>query len=137
MPLTTRVRGILRWLRRLSTATRIVLRRSPASNGPWAGTSLRSSRPAANSGSAWCSTASWWWNDGRLDFAALQRRLRPRAASLAAVAGRACFVIFDLLAWVGVDLLARPYRERRWALERLPAGLVLVPLSCDVADAEA
>ena len=83
-------------------------------------------------------------HDGRLDFAALQRRLHPSAARVRqlSLALPACFVIFDLLARGGVDLRARPYRKRRRALEkllhrRLPAGLVLMPMSSEVAVAEA
>src|SRR5690349_5691836 len=46
------------------------------------------------------------WQQGRLDFAALQQRLQPSAAQagrLAAVAP-AAFVVFDVLAAVGKDL---------------------------------
>jgi ATP-dependent DNA ligase len=48
------------------------------------------------------------WNDGHLDFGALQQRVHPSAtrARRLAVALPACFVVFDLLARNGVDLRA-------------------------------
>jgi ATP-dependent DNA ligase len=48
--------------------------------------------------------------DGRLDFAALQRRLRRGAGSV--VGASACLVAFDVLALDGHDLRRAPYHER-------------------------
>jgi ATP-dependent DNA ligase len=80
------------------------------------------------------------WRAGRLDFAALQDRLRSgpaRVRDLATVAP-AAFVIFDLLAHRGTDLRGHPYIQRRAALEnllhkRLPAGVLLTPATTDPA----
>jgi ATP-dependent DNA ligase len=83
------------------------------------------------------------WHDGHLDFAALQQRLHRGAdrACRLAVALPACFVVFDLLARSGVDLRARPYCRRRYALERLldrhlPDRLTLMPMNSDLAAAQ-
>ena len=80
------------------------------------------------------------WRAGRLDFAALQDRLRSGPARVRdlAAAAPAAYVVFDLLADRGTDLRERPYRERRAALERmlakgLPAGVVLTPTTADPA----
>jgi hypothetical protein len=83
------------------------------------------------------------WNDRHLDFAALQQRLHPSAsrAGRLAVALPACFVVFDLLARSGVDLRTRPYRRRRYALEKLLARhlrdrVALMPMTTDLAVAQ-
>jgi len=84
------------------------------------------------------------WRQGRLDFAALQQRLHPAAATARQheLAVPASYVVFDLLARDGRDLRDRPYRTRRAALEKLlgrhlPSGLVLMPMSTDAAVAGA
>jgi ATP-dependent DNA ligase len=84
------------------------------------------------------------WHEGRLDFAALQQRIHPadaRARQLS-IARPASYIVFDLLARDGVDLRPLPYRKRRKKLEkllsdRLPHGLVLMPMSTDRAVAQA
>ncbi|MGZ4546211.1 MAG: non-homologous end-joining DNA ligase [Blastococcus sp.] len=58
---------------------------------------------------------------GRPDFGALQNRMHrtgPEVAGMAA-ADPVTYLIFDLLAWDGEDLLARPYAERRERLDEL------------------
>ena len=63
--------------------------------------------------------------DGRaLDFWSLQQRIHPAASRVHMLAERtpARFVAFDLLALGDEDLRARPFRERRAALERALAG---------------
>ena len=52
------------------------------------------------------------WRAGRLDFAALQDRLRSGPARVRdlATAAPAAYVVFDLLASDGEDLRDRPYR---------------------------
>jgi ATP-dependent DNA ligase len=80
------------------------------------------------------------WNEGRVDFAALQRRLHPsdtRAQELAA-ATPAAYVVFDILALAGTDVRTKPYAARRTLLEdllgrQLPPGLVLMPMTTDLA----
>ncbi len=74
------------------------------------------------------------WRAGRLDFAALQDRLRsgPARTRELAAAAPAAFVVFDLLAHRGTDLRDHPYAQRRAALEALlnrglPPGVVLPP----------
>lgn len=70
------------------------------------------------------------WRDGRLDFAALQRR--ALRGSLAPPANAA---LFDVLALDGADLRRRPYEQRRRALTALlaPLGppLQTVPMTTD------
>ena len=80
------------------------------------------------------------WRAGRLDFAALQDRLRSGPARVRdlAAAAPAAFVVFDLLAHAGKDLRDRPYTRRRAALEELlgrgvPPGVVLTPTTPDPA----
>ncbi|MCE3554502.1 hypothetical protein LWC33_23970 [Pseudonocardia sp. RS11V-5] len=80
------------------------------------------------------------WQQGRLDFLALQERLHPSTAGAGrlAAAKPAAFVVFDLLARQGEDLRPLPWAERRRRLEellgtRLPHGLVLMPASADPA----
>jgi ATP-dependent DNA ligase len=80
------------------------------------------------------------WRAGRLDFGALQDRVRsgPSRARGLALELPATYVVFDLLALDGTDLREQPYRHRRHQLEqlldrRLPPGLVLAPSSTDPA----
>jgi len=63
-------------------------------------------------------------SDGRLDFFSLQQRLHPAASRVDLLAGEtpAHFVAFDLLALGDEDLTARPFSERRAALEGALAG---------------
>lgn len=60
----------------------------------------------------------------RLDFDALQQRIHPAASRVRLLAEQtpARFVAFDLLALADEDLTARPFSERRTALERVLAG---------------
>ena len=77
--------------------------------------------------------------DGRLDFWALQQRLHPAASRVELLAGQtpASFIAFDLLALGDEDYTARPFRERRAALERALAGAAppihLTPITTDEA----
>jgi ATP-dependent DNA ligase len=78
------------------------------------------------------------WRAGRLDFGALQDRLRsgPARARGLAIEAPAAYVVFDLLAYQGTDLRDQPYRQRRRALGellggRLPPGLMLTPATTD------
>lgn len=59
----------------------------------------------------------------RLDFDALQQRIHPAASRVRLLAEQtpASFVAFDLLALDDEDLTARPFAERRAALERVLA----------------
>ncbi len=66
--------------------------------------------------------------DGRPDFEALQQRIHPAASRIERLAAEtpARFMAFDLLARDDESLLARPFAERRAALEALvrePLGL--------------
>lgn len=79
--------------------------------------------------------------DGRLDFEALQQRIHPAASRVALLAREtpASFVAFDLLA-VGEDsFLARPFAERRAALEAELADaappVFLTPLTASIETA--
>jgi ATP-dependent DNA ligase len=60
----------------------------------------------------------------RLDFDALQQRIHPAASRVRLLAEQtpARFVAFDLLALADEDFTARPFSERRTALERVLAG---------------
>lgn len=60
----------------------------------------------------------------RLDFDTLQQRIHPAASRVRLLAEQtpASFVAFDLLALDDEDLTARPFAERRAALERVLAG---------------
>ena len=60
----------------------------------------------------------------RLDFGALQQRIHPADSRVRRLAEEtpASFVAFDLLALGDDDLMARPFGERRTALERALAG---------------
>jgi ATP-dependent DNA ligase len=71
--------------------------------------------------------------DGVLDFDAMQTRLHPAESRINRLAGEipASFVAFDLPAWNGVSLTARPLRERREALERDAAAFALSPATTD------
>ncbi|HEV7211121.1 MAG TPA: non-homologous end-joining DNA ligase [Blastococcus sp.] len=58
---------------------------------------------------------------GRPDFGALQNRMHrtgPEVGRMAAAAP-VTYLVFDLLAWDGEDLLGRPYAERRERLDEL------------------
>ncbi len=61
---------------------------------------------------------------GGLDFLALQQRLHPAASRVRLLAGQtpATFIAFDLLALGDDDHTARPFAERRAALERALAS---------------
>ncbi|MDA2803952.1 ATP-dependent DNA ligase [Nocardiopsis suaedae] len=65
------------------------------------------------------------WADGRLDFAALQRRNRasPRSARRLAAEEPCHIVLFDLLREDGADLAHRALGHRRSRLERLFEGV--------------
>ncbi len=84
------------------------------------------------------------WNEGRIDFAALQQRLHPsqRRAQELAEAMPAAYVVFDILALAGTDVRSKPYVARRALLEdvlgrQLPHGLVLMPMTTDFGVARA
>jgi ATP-dependent DNA ligase len=77
---------------------------------------------------------------GREDFDALQQRIHPAQSRIALLSERtpAVYVAFDLLADGEASLLARPFAERRHALERLlaesswrPVSVELMPASTD------
>jgi ATP-dependent DNA ligase len=83
------------------------------------------------------------WRAGRLDFAALQDRLRsgPNRVRDLVTTAPAAYVVFDLLAQHGNDLRDRPYATRRRKLDKLlargvPPGLVLTPTTTDPAVAQ-
>lgn len=67
------------------------------------------------------------YREGRLDFGALQPRINRRPATTARLAREqpAHLIAFDLLHRAGTDLITRPYRERRAALEALFADHAL------------
>ncbi|MFI2371176.1 DUF2188 domain-containing protein [Streptomyces sp. NPDC018833] len=79
------------------------------------------------------------YREGRLDFAALQQRINRRPATAARLAREqpAHLIAFDLLSHAGGELLGRPYRDRRAALEslfkghRLAAPWALTPATTD------
>jgi ATP-dependent DNA ligase len=78
--------------------------------------------------------------EGRMDFAALQRRLYPGAsrAQQLSVEMPAAYVVFDLLAVDGTDIRPKAYSARRALVEallarQLPHGLVLMPTTTDFA----
>lgn len=84
------------------------------------------------------------WREGRVDFAALQRRLHPAASRARAlsVAMPAAYVVFDVVAVEGRDVRSEPYSTRRALLEdlltrQLPHGLALMPMTTDFAVARA
>ncbi|MFF4714495.1 hypothetical protein ACFY2V_24280 [Streptomyces eurythermus] len=81
---------------------------------------------------------------GRLDFAALQRRARRRgrSAEQAAAADPAYLIAFDVLESDGTNLMSLPYRDRRARLESLfangglDAPFTLCPATTDWATAQ-
>ncbi|GAA2159662.1 ATP-dependent DNA ligase [Actinomadura napierensis] len=83
-----------------------------------------------------------WGRDGRLDFAALQRRhVAGRRRRDLALAEPCHYVVFDVLEAGGTDYRPRPLAERREALERLLADVpdaslvVLCPQMRDAGEA--
>lgn len=79
-----------------------------------------------------------------LSFASLQMRLHPAESRVRRLAAEtpAMFMLFDCLALGVENLAARPFAERRAALEAFHAGsggdrLLLSPLTCDVSEAQA
>lgn len=83
-----------------------------------------------------------WGRDGRLDFAALQRRhVAGRRRRELALTEPCHYVVFDVLETGGTDYRPRPLSERREVLERLLAGvpdtsrIVLCPQMRDVGEA--
>jgi ATP-dependent DNA ligase len=70
-------------------------------------------------------------------FGLLQQRIHPAASRIERLAGEwpASYVAFDLLAHDGVELLERPFAQRRSALEAI-AGLRRAELVRDPAQAE-
>lgn len=75
------------------------------------------------------------WQNGRLDFGALQKRALRGART-----PPANYAAFDLLACDGLDWRGRPYEERRLGLAALLGGLgpplQPVPMTADRAEAE-
>ncbi|HEX2702305.1 MAG TPA: ATP-dependent DNA ligase, partial [Solirubrobacteraceae bacterium] len=71
-------------------------------------------------------------------FGALAQRIHPAASRVERLASElpASFIAFDLLSLDGVELLDRPFSERRAALESID-GLRRADLVLDAADAEA
>jgi len=82
------------------------------------------------------------WKSGRLDFEALQLRLHPAASRVRLLASQtpADFVAFDLLALGDTDYTARPFAERRAALENAMSAarppIHLTPATTERAVAE-
>ncbi|MEV3925911.1 ATP-dependent DNA ligase [Actinomadura coerulea] len=83
-----------------------------------------------------------WGRDGRLDFAALQRRHVAGRRRAALAASEPChYVVWDVLEAAGVDYRPAPLWRRREVLEQLLAGLpgtsrvVLCPQMRDVSEA--
>jgi ATP-dependent DNA ligase len=83
--------------------------------------------------------------DGREDFDALGQRIHPADSRIQRLAGEtpAVYVAFDLLAHADDALLARPFSERRGALERLlaerafaDAPIELMPTVASASEAE-
>ena len=78
------------------------------------------------------------------DFGALQQRIHPAASRVELLAEQtpARFIAFDLLAFGDQSLLEHPFRDRRAALERLVAELVIAepvsitPLTRDLTEAQ-
>jgi ATP-dependent DNA ligase len=83
-----------------------------------------------------------WGRDGRLDFAALQRRhIADHRRRDLALSQPCHYVVFDLLEASGTDYRPRPLTERRQALEHLLADvpdssrIVLCPQMRDIGEA--
>lgn len=86
-------------------------------------------------------------DDGQQDFDLLSQRIHPAASRIEKLSLQtpARFIAFDLLADDGGSLLARPFRERRAALEALerqfaaatPSRLELTPLVHTAEEAQA
>jgi ATP-dependent DNA ligase len=77
--------------------------------------------------------------EGGQDFDALQQRIHPAQSRIAMLAEQtpAHYVAFDLLAVEDESLLAKPFGERRQALERLAkAPVAPTPLTLDPGEAE-
>jgi ATP-dependent DNA ligase len=82
--------------------------------------------------------------DGREEFDALQNRIHPAESRIRmlSVSTPAVHRVFDVLVCDGAKLLAKPFTERRDALERWieerddPGSLELTPLAREAADAE-
>ena len=83
-------------------------------------------------------------SDGREEFDALQNRIHPAESRIRmlSVSTPAVQRVFDVLVCDGAKLLAKPFTERRDALERWieehddPGSLELTPLAREAADAE-
>ncbi|HWF52952.1 MAG TPA: ATP-dependent DNA ligase [Solirubrobacteraceae bacterium] len=78
-------------------------------------------------------------SDGRQDFSALQQRIHPAESRITRLAAEtpARFIAFDLLALDDESWMARPFLERRGALEGLvQAPVALTPYTREEADAE-
>jgi ATP-dependent DNA ligase len=83
-------------------------------------------------------------SDGREEFDALQNRIHPAESriKMLSVETPAVHRIFDVLVCDGAKLLAKPFADRRDALERWiegrddPGSLELTPLAREAADAE-
>lgn len=71
-----------------------------------------------------------WSPAGRLDFAALQRRVGGSHARHLSIVEPTHLVLFDLLEINGVDIRTQPLAERRKHLEGLFAG---IPAACPLA----
>jgi len=81
------------------------------------------------------------WRHGRVDFAALQRRIHPSAKRARELAARtpASYVAFDLLQHDATDVRRLPYQVRRSLLTRLVGDVTppwaLCPSTAQVAEA--
>jgi len=83
-------------------------------------------------------------SDGREEFDALQNRIHPAESriKMLSVETPAVHRVFDVLVCDGAKLLAKPFADRRDALERWiegrddPGSLELTPLAREAADAE-
>ncbi|MEV6653060.1 ATP-dependent DNA ligase [Streptomyces sp. NPDC051219] len=80
------------------------------------------------------------WNEGRTDFAAVQKRAAAASAGRAAALARtlpASYAAFDILATEGTDVRRVPYEKRRGrlveALDPLGPPLQAVPMTTDPA----
>ena len=82
------------------------------------------------------------WNQGRLDFDALLRRMNAGAASLARMvsAQPASYVVFDVLAVAGRDARQLRFDDRRALLEQLSETMTpplnLSPITRDLTEAQ-